>query len=441
MIGLPAGPRRAGAGRRALCGPGQEISAGTIGSGGLTLARVVVTGGAGFVGAAVAHALRGRGDEVVALDVVRGPGVRQADVSRSGDWEKALAGADLVVHAAAAGLGGVGELPAIRAGNPLGNGKVPAERMRQALLGGTATVLDAAARAGVGRLLHLSCLSVLGPRLADGVDETAPIGLTGDPRADTMAAAEQAVRAASVSGLPTTILRVGDAYGPRAGRWTIWPVLLLRAGRFVLLDGGAGWLNPVHIDDVVAATVAAAASERAAGATLHVTGPAASTVADFVGHYCTMLELPRPRSVPTKMYHALDDATGVVERLRVRVESRRGAVGRPAGAGGPAASSPATAPGSAAHPDATGPTASAAARELVRGVGARIGARVDPRTRMDLGPISVADVSRTGGLSGDLITTLTGWRPRVELADGMSGTEEWLRDTGLLGVREPARRG
>src|ERR1700753_792826 len=81
-------------------------------SGGLTLARVVVTGGAGFVGAAIVHALRGRGDEVFALDVSRGPGVRQADVSRPGAWEKDLAGADLVVHAAATGLGGVGELPA-----------------------------------------------------------------------------------------------------------------------------------------------------------------------------------------------------------------------------------------------------------------------------------------------------------------------------------------
>jgi nucleoside-diphosphate-sugar epimerase len=355
--------------------------------------------------------------------------VRAADVSRPGDWEKELAGADLLVHAAAAGMGGVGELPAIRQGRPLGSGRVPAAQMRQVLLGGTAAVLDAAARAGVGRVVHLSCVSVLGPDIADGVDETAPVGLTGDPRADTLAAAEQAVSAAAASGLPATILRLGDAYGPRAGRWTVWPVLLLRAGRFVLLGGGTGWLDPVHIDDVVAAVVAASGTETTVGETLHVTGPASCTVADFVRHYTRMLELPEPRSVPTRMYGALDDATGVVERLRTQVGSRRIGLAAGAVAAGPA--------GSAVQ----GPSAGAAALGLARGIGARLAAGVDPRGRMDLGPLTVADVTRNGRCSGELVTRLTGWRPRVGLADGMAHTEEWLRDRGLLGVTEPARRG
>jgi len=410
------------------------------------LARVVVTGAAGFVGGAIAHALRGRGDEVVALDVARGPGVLTADVSRPGDWEKELIGADLVVHAAAVGMGGVGELPPIRGGRPAGTSRVPAARMRQVLLGGTATVLDAAARAGVGRLIQLSCVSALGPDLADGVDETAPVGLTGDPRADTLAAAEQAVSAATASGLPATILRLGDAYGPRAGRWTVWPVLLLRAGRFVLLDGGVGSLNPVHIDDVVAATIATAGCADAVGEVLHVTGPRPSCVAEFVGCYSRMLELPPPRAVPARMYGALDDASQAVVRLRGRVESRRssgaGSADRPGRAranGSATAGQPAA--GAAAHPEATGPSAGVAARGLARGIGARLAAGVDPRQRMDLGPLTVADVTRSGDISGDRITAVTGWRPGVDLADGMSRTESWLRDRGLLGVNEPSRRG
>ena len=410
------------------------------------MARVVVTGAAGFVGGAIAHALRGRGDEVVALDVARGPGVLTADVSRPGDWEKELIGADLVVHAAAVGMGGVGELPPIRGGRPVGTARVPAARMRQVLLGGTATVLDAAARAAVGRLIHLSCVCALGPDLADGVDETAPVGLTGDPRADTLAAAEQAVGAATASGLPATILRLGDAYGPRAGRWTVWPVLLLRAGRFVLLDGGVGSLNPVHIDDVVAATIATAGSADAVGEVLHVTGPRPSSVAEFVGCYSRMLDLPPPRAVPARMYGALDDASQAVVRLRGRVESRRGSgpagdaqPGRARANGSAAANQPAA--GAAAHPEAMGPSAGVAARGLVRGIGARLAAGVDPRQRMDLGPLTVADVTRSGGISGDRITAVTDWRPGVDLADGMSRTESWLRDRGLLGVTEPSRRG
>jgi nucleoside-diphosphate-sugar epimerase len=407
---------------------------------------VVVTGAAGFVGGAIAHALRGRGDDVVALDVARGPGVHAADVSRPGDWEKELVGADLVVHAAAVGMGGVGELPPIRGGRPAGSSRVPAAQMRQVLLGGTATVLDAAARGRVGRVIHLSCVSALGPDLADGVDETAPVGLTGDPRADTLAAAEQAVGAATASGLPATILRLGDAYGPRAGRWTVWPVLLLRAGRFVLLDGGTGWLNPVHIDDVVAAAIAAAGSEAAVGEVLHVTGPASATVAEFVGCYSRMLDLPVPRSVPARMYGALDDATQAVGRLRGRVESRRQTSGEPEpapggrpGPGGAADRAGVPAVGAAEHPDATGPSTGAVALGLVRGIGSRLAAGVDPRQRMDLGPLAVADVTRTGRLAGDRITAVTGWQPRVDLADGMSRTETWLRDRGLLGVNEPSR--
>ncbi|OHV39843.1 MULTISPECIES: NAD-dependent epimerase/dehydratase family protein [Pseudofrankia] len=411
------------------------------------MARVVVTGAAGFVGGAIAHALRGRGDEVVALDVARGPGVRTADVSRPGDWEKEFAGADLVVHAAAAGMGGVGELPPIRGGRPLGSARIPLARMRQVLLGGTATVLDAAARAEVRRVVHLSCVSALGPDIADGIDETAPVGLTGDPRADTLAAAEQSVSAATASGLSATVLRLGDAYGPRAGRWTVWPVLLLRSGRFVLLDGGTGWLNPVHIDDVVAAVISAADSPRAAGEILHVTGPGPCTVAEFVGYYSRMLDLPAPRSVPARMYGALDEATVAVGRLRGRVESHR--VPRPgsaaalaeAGRGSQPAGVAGEPTGDAGGGQASVPSAGSAALGIVRGLGARLVAGVDPRGRMDLGPLSVADVTRTGRCSGERITALTGWGPRVELADGMSRTEAWLRDRGLLGVREPSRRG
>ncbi|MDT3443472.1 MULTISPECIES: NAD(P)-dependent oxidoreductase [unclassified Pseudofrankia] len=412
------------------------------------MARVVVTGAAGFVGGAVAHALRGRGDEVVALDAARGPGVVAADVSRPGDWEKKLAGADLVVHAAAAGMGGVGELPPIRGGRPVGSPRIPLARMRQVLLGGTATVLDAAARAEVRRVIHLSCVSVLGPDIADGIDETAPVGLTGDPRADTLAAAEQSVSAATASGLSATVLRLGDAYGPRAGRWTVWPVLLLRAGRFVLLDGGTGWLNPVHIDDVVAAVISAADSPRAGGEILHVTGPEPCTVAEFVGYYSRMLDLPAPRSVPAKMYGALDEAAVAVGRLRGRVESRR--VPRPgSSATAPRAAGRSTRPaggareplGDAAGGQTLGPSARSAALGIVRGLGARLVAGVDPRGRMDLGPLTVADVTRTGRCSGERITALTGWGPRVELADGMSRTEAWLRERGLLGVSEPSRRG
>ncbi|MCM3883940.1 NAD-dependent epimerase/dehydratase family protein [Frankia sp. R82] len=401
------------------------------------MVRAVVTGAAGFLGGAITHALRQSGAEVTALDIRRAPGVTVADITRPGEWERALDGADLVVHAAAVGTGGVAELTPVRAGRAGGPVRVPAGEVRRVLLAGTANLLDAAGRSGVDRFVHLSCVNVVGaasaaspgtarsdrsgpaasgPAAGPGtlVDESAPVGLTGDVRADALAAAEQTVASAAAHGLGASVVRVGDAYGARAGRWTLWPVLLLRAGRFVLVSGGRGILSPVHVDDVVGAVAAVAAAPRdtVAGEVLQVTGGESVSAADFFGYYVDMLGLPAPRSVPVGVVGALDGW----ERLRALAEDRR------VGSG-------------------SGSTAAGGGRSLVRGVGARLGAGVDPRARVDIGPLGVRELTRERGFSTARIRELIGWAPSVPLADGMSRTQDWLQERGLLGVREPSRRG
>lgn len=75
--------------------------------------RVLVTGGAGFIGLAAANALKARGDEVRIMDAltqpVHPPGAKgpqgfefvAADVSVKDEWIKALDGVDAVMHFAA----------------------------------------------------------------------------------------------------------------------------------------------------------------------------------------------------------------------------------------------------------------------------------------------------------------------------------------------------
>ncbi len=107
--------------------------------------RVLVTGGAGFIGSTVVTALRERGHEPVVFDVRTDPA---ADVRSPGAVRAALDGVDAVCHQAAmVGLGtGFGDAPEYVSRNDLG----------------TAVLLAATADAGVRRLVLAGSMVVYG---------------------------------------------------------------------------------------------------------------------------------------------------------------------------------------------------------------------------------------------------------------------------------------
>ncbi|MFJ9815807.1 NAD-dependent epimerase/dehydratase family protein [Streptomyces sp. NPDC101151] len=107
--------------------------------------RVLVTGGAGFIGSHVVDALRARGHEPVVYDVRSEPG---ADVRNPQAVATALSGVDAVCHQAAM----VG----------LGNGVADAAEYVSRNDLGTAVLLAAMAEAGVGRLVLAGSMVVYG---------------------------------------------------------------------------------------------------------------------------------------------------------------------------------------------------------------------------------------------------------------------------------------
>ncbi len=110
--------------------------------------RVLVTGGAGFIGSHVVDALRTAGHEPVVLDTAPAdPGIL-GDVRDAETVARALRGVDAVCHQAAmVGLGkGVADAPAYVGVNDLG----------------TAVLLAEAARAGVRRLVLAGSMVVYG---------------------------------------------------------------------------------------------------------------------------------------------------------------------------------------------------------------------------------------------------------------------------------------
>ncbi|MFI8219318.1 NAD-dependent epimerase/dehydratase family protein [Streptomyces sp. NPDC085932] len=107
--------------------------------------RVLVTGGAGFIGSQVVSVLRERGHEAVVFDVREDPG---ADVRDPHAVRGALAGVDAVCHQAAmVGLGdGVADAAEYVSRNDLG----------------TAVLLSAMAETGVGHLVLAGSMVVYG---------------------------------------------------------------------------------------------------------------------------------------------------------------------------------------------------------------------------------------------------------------------------------------
>jgi len=242
------------------------------------VAKVVVTGAAGMIGAELARRCRDRGDEVVGVDLlpVELPGVEPVvmDIGGAGPsgpgWASVLAGADLVIHAAAI---------VAESGDR--------QRFVTVNVHGTRSVVTAAAAAGVGRVVHISSIVIYGDSYAPGamLDEDAPAVPTGGPYTDTKIAAEHAaLQVAAATGVPLTIVRPGDVYGARSVPWVLRPVELLRRGWFVLVDGGRWPLSPVHVDDVVGGILLAADAPAAAGRSYNLAGGQVPC-ATFFGHH------------------------------------------------------------------------------------------------------------------------------------------------------------
>jgi len=258
--------------------------------------HVLVTGGSGFIGSHLVEALARGGHGVRVLDhrapapgvLPDGVDVHLGDVREAEACDRALAGVDAVCHhAAVVGMGlDLQDLPRYTSTNDLG----------------TATLLAAAARAGVRRVALASSMVVYGegayacPRHGPvapgprGVDDLeagrfdppcprcgSPLdrrlvdeGARLDPRsvyAASKVAQEHLVGAwAHGGGGSGVMLRYHNVYGPRlprdtpyAGVAALFRSALLRGDAPRVFEDGTQMRDFVHVTDVAAATVAALA--------------------------------------------------------------------------------------------------------------------------------------------------------------------------------------
>lgn len=215
---------------------------------------VLVTGGAGFVGAATVAALRSAGRAVIVLDDlstgraerIRGVPLLIGDVRDPGLVSRAVQGAEAVLHLAARS-----SVPGSFS-DPVGCHAVNDE--------GTAVVLEAAWQAGVHRVVLASSSAVYGhgsPAREDRILDPC------SPYASSKAAMEAQGRVYAHRGLAVTALRYFNVYGPGqpAGPdGAVIPRFLeaLAAGRPLPIEGnGRQARDFVHVSDVARANLAA----------------------------------------------------------------------------------------------------------------------------------------------------------------------------------------
>lgn len=262
---------------------------------------VLVTGGAGFIGSHLAEALARAGEAVVALDaftdyydvsikranaahlVASGARLVEADL-RHAALEQLVDGVRVVYHLAAQ--------PGVRASWDARFAEYATHNVL-----GTQRLLEAARHAGVERVIYASSSSIYGNALTyPTYEDAAPAPFS--PYGVTKLAAEHLCRAyAQNFGLRTICLRYFTVFGPRQRPdMSVHRIIDAALGgpAFPLYGDGTQVREITHVDDVVAANLAARCADIAPGSTFNIAGGAEVGLMELIDHVGALVGRPVP---------------------------------------------------------------------------------------------------------------------------------------------------
>lgn len=251
------------------------------------MAKVLVTGGAGFIGSHLATALVERGDDVTVLDNLS-TGCRQnlshiegpcklmlGDVLDCEALQRAMAGVEIVFHQAA-----LASVPRSIA--------APLET-HAACATGTLNVLQAARANGIRRVVYAGSSSAYGDQPFQSkreLDLPKPLS----PYAVAKLTGEYYCQAFTASyGLPTVVIRYFNVFGPRQDPNSEYSAVIpkfvtamLNGERPTIYGDGAQSRDFTYVENVVRGNLAAALSTDAVGRVINVACGAQITLLQLI---------------------------------------------------------------------------------------------------------------------------------------------------------------
>ena len=252
--------------------------------------RIVIAGGSGFIGTALAEEFAGRGNEVIVLtrrSRARRDRVREVvwDGEHPGDWTQFLDGADAVVNLTGRSI----------------NCRHTPENLR-AIITSRVNSVNAIA-AAIGNVekpprawVQASATGIYGDTGNIACDESAPAG--NDALANICRQWEAACVAAHVPQTRRVTLRIGFVLGRAGGAL---PVLSKLTKCFLggTVGSGRQYISWIHLADLVQMFVAAVENEKLSG-TFNAVAPNAMTNAEFMR--ALRRRLDRPWSPPAPVF-------------------------------------------------------------------------------------------------------------------------------------------
>ena len=254
--------------------------------------RVLVTGGAGFLGSNLVDALVKFGATVTALDSLHSGGIANLDDARSKivfreadvrDWEavrNATRGQDVVFHLAA-------------------NADVPYSLEHPQFdfdvnVLGSQNVMRACMANDVGRLVFASTAAVYGDPVYTPMDEDHPLKPISPYGASKLAAENLGFAYHRTYGLPFTAIRISNSYGERQAKYVIHDFLaklLNDPGKLEVLGDGNQRRDFCHVSDVSRCFLLAAESDPTRGEALNLAGAGSISIRELASLVLELLGL------------------------------------------------------------------------------------------------------------------------------------------------------